>query len=107
PQPPHRRRGDRGSATVELALGAPVLLLVVAVIWQVGVWAIGDLAARNAANHALQTSRVLGGTASAGHADAAALLAQTGGWFIVDPVITVTRTPTRTTVTITGHARPV
>ena len=105
-----RRRGqrdDRGSAAVEFAIGAPLLLLIVALIWQVGVWAIGDLAARNAANHALQTSRVVGGTAPAGHSDAAALLAQNGGWFIVDPVVTVTRTPTVTTVTITGHARAV
>ena len=101
------RRDDCGSATVEFALGAPLLLLIVALIWQVGVWAIGDLAARNAANHALQTSRVVGGTAPAGHSDAAALLAQNGGWFVVDPVVTVTRTPTVTTVTITGHARAV
>lgn len=108
PQPLRRRqRGDRGSATVEFALGAPLLLLIVALIWQVGVWAIGDLAARNAANHALQTSRVVGGTPAAGHSDAAALLEQNGGWFIVDPVVTVTRTPTVTTVTITGHARAV
>lgn len=110
-QPQRQRRqrkpDDRGSATVEFALGAPLLLLIVALIWQVGVWAIGDLAARNAANHALQTSRVVGGTPGAGHTDAAALLEQNGGWFIVDPVVTVTRTPTVTTVTITGHARSV
>jgi len=100
-----RCRDDRGSAAVEFAIGAPLLLLVLMLAWQVGVWAIGDLAARNAANHALQTSRVVGGTQAAGHGDAAALLAQNGGWFVVDPVVTVTKTPTTTTVTITGRAR--
>jgi len=92
---------------VEFALGAPILLLIAALIWQAGVWAIGDFAARNAANHALQTTRVVGGTEQAGRDDAAALLRQNGGWFVDNPTITVIRTPTVTTVTIRGHARAI
>ena len=101
------RRADRGSAAVEFALGVPVLVGLLALIVQLGLWAIGDFAARSAANHALQTTRVVGGTLAAGHDAAAAVLANNGGWFIVDPTITVTRTPTTTTVTIRGHARPI
>src|SRR5438046_5013737 len=97
------RRGDRGSAAVEFALGAPILVLLVGLLVQIGLWAVGDFAARSAANHALQTTRVVGGTEAAGRDDAAALLRQSDGW-IIDPTVTVTRTPTVTTVTIRGHA---
>ena len=92
---------------MEFALGAPILMLLVGLLVQIGLWAIGDDAARNAANHALQTTRVIGGTEAAGREDAAALLQQNGGWFVDDPTITVTRTPTVTTVTIRGHARAI
>jgi hypothetical protein len=92
---------------VELALGAPILMLLVGLLVQIGLWAVGDFAARNAANHALQTTRVVGGTETAGRDDAAALLRQNGGWFVDTPTVTVTRTPTVTTVTIRGHARAI
>jgi Flp pilus assembly protein TadG len=106
--PARRGRGDdRGSAAVEFALGVPILIILLALAVQVGLWAIADLAARSAANHALQTTRVVGGTEAAGHDDAAALLAELGGRYVLDPTITVTRTPTTTTVTITGHARAI
>ena len=102
-----RRRDDRGSAAVEFALGVPILVILLALAVQVGLWAVGDLAARSAANHAVQTTRVVGGTEAAGQQDATALLAQLGGRHVVDPTITVTRTATTTTVTITGHARAI
>ncbi len=85
---------------MEFALGAPLLMLLVALLVQLGLWAVGDYAARAAANHALQTTRVVGGTEAAGRDDATTLLAQYGGDFIVDPTVTVTRTATVTTVTI-------
>ncbi len=100
-------RGERGSAAVEFALAAPLLVAILLLFVQVGFWAIGDCAARGAANHALQTTRVIGGSEAAGRSDAAALLTQFGGWFVQDPVITVTRSPTLTTVTIRGHARSI
>ena len=110
--PPHRRGrrgrdGDRGSAAVEFALGVPVLVLLLGLFVQLGLWAIGDFAARAAANHALQTTRVVGGTEAAGRQDATDLLGQLGGRFVDQPTITITRTPTLTTVTITGHARAI
>ena len=92
---------------MEFALGAPILVLLAGLLVQIGLWAVGDFDARSAANHALQTTRVVGGTEAAGRDDAAALLQQNGGWFVDDPTITVTRTPTLTTVTIRGHARAV
>jgi len=82
-------------------------MLLVGMLVQIGLWACGDFAARNAANHALQTTRVVGGTEAAGRDDAAALLRQNGGGFVDTPTITVTRTATVTTVTIRGHARAI
>lgn len=83
----------------------PVLVALLTLLTQLGLWALADLAARYAANHALQTTRVAGGTATAGHQDATAMLHHLGGRFVNDATITVTRTPTTTTVTIHAHAR--
>jgi Flp pilus assembly protein TadG len=98
------RRDDRGSVAVEFAIGAPILLGIVLILLQAFVWGMGHLAAHAAADHALQTSRVVGGTAAAGQDDAAALLSQLGGSFVDDPSVTVTRDAATTTVTIHGRA---
>jgi len=100
-----QRPAEQGSATVEFAIGLPMLVLLLAFAVQGGIWAIGNLSARQAATHAAQTARIIGGTAAAGHADATELLNQLPGDLITDPRITVTRTPTTTTVIITGTAK--
>jgi hypothetical protein len=60
--------------------------------------------AQAAANSAVQTTRVLNGSAEAGNADAATMLAQLSGNVLHDPQIAVTRTTTTATVRITGKA---
>ncbi|MEV6930858.1 TadE/TadG family type IV pilus assembly protein [Dactylosporangium sp. NPDC051485] len=103
----HRRHNDRGAVTVEFALAVPLLVFIVVVLTQVFMWGMGYLAAHAAADHAAQTTRVVGGTAAAGQTDAEDLLAGLGGDFIADRTVTVTRTAQTTTVRITGHARGV
>ncbi|MBG0569002.1 TadE/TadG family type IV pilus assembly protein [Actinoplanes aureus] len=98
-------RDDRGSSAVEFALGAPIVLSVVLLLLQMFAWGAGSLAAHAAADHAAQTTRVVGGSAAAGHADAAALLADLGGSFIDDPSVSVSRSAAVTTVTVRGHTR--
>jgi len=111
--PPARRRwararartsGDRGSVTGEMIVAWPLMILVFALGVQVGMWALGQLGAQHAANHALQSTRVLDGTAAAGRADATTILQQLAGAFIDEPTVTVTRTADTATVTIRGHA---
>jgi hypothetical protein len=111
--PPARRRwaqarartcGDRGSVTAEMILAWPLMILAFALGVQVAMWALGQLGAQHAANHALQTTRVLDGTAGAGRVDATTILQQLAGAFIDDPTVTVTRTADTATVTIAGHA---
>ncbi|WP_412738530.1 TadE family protein [Krasilnikovia sp. MM14-A1259] len=99
-----RMSGDRGSVTAEMVVAWPLLLLVFALGVQVGMWALGQLGAQHAANHALQTTRVLDGTATAGRGDATTILQQLAGAFIDDPTVTVTRSADTATVTIRGHA---
>jgi Flp pilus assembly protein TadG len=112
-RPRHRPRGafrdDRGSFTVEFAIGAPILIGILLLLLQMSFWGMGYLSAHAAADHALQTTRVIGGTAAAGQDDAAALLDQLGGPFIDNPSVTVTRGADTTTVTIhgTAHGLPV
>lgn len=94
---------------VEFALGAPIVLGILLLLLQMFAWGMGYLAAHAAADHALQTSRVVGGTAAAGTDDATALLNQLGGSFVDNPSVTVTRGPQTTSVTIhgTAHGLPI
>jgi Flp pilus assembly protein TadG len=98
-------RDDRGSSAVEFAIGAPILLSVVVLLLQMFAWGVGTLAAHAAADHAAQTTRVIGGSASAGQADATAMLADLGGPFVAGKSVSVSRGAAVTTVTIRGRAR--
>jgi Flp pilus assembly protein TadG len=103
------RRDDHGAVAVEFALAVPMLVLILLTLTQAFAWGMGQLAAQSAADHAAQTTRVVGGTAAAGHDDATQLLTQLGGRFIENPAVTVTRGATVTTVTIRGaaHGAPI
>ncbi|MCI4064028.1 pilus assembly protein [Micromonospora sp. R77] len=100
-----RRRlgGDRGSVTTEVVLYAPLLFLLVLVGVQFALWALAQLGVQHAANHALQTTRVSGGTAAAGRADATEVLRQVAGQVVVEPRVSVTRTADTATVAVAGR----
>lgn len=103
---PRRRRlaQDRGSVTVEMAGYTFLALFVLTLLVQVAVWAMADLSARSAANHALQTARVMDSTARAGQVDGHDLLAEINPKGISGVTVTVNRDADITTVTITGTA---
>lgn len=102
--PPGLRGDDRGSASVEWALGAAILMSILLLIAHAFTYSVARLAAQTAAGHAVQTARVTGGTPTAGTADATALLDQLHGGNFTARTITVQRTDEQTTVTITGTA---
>lgn len=76
---PTSRRGQSGSATTELVLLMPVVLLLVLLIVQFGLWLHARQVATAAAQEGLVAAQVETGTAAAGHDRAVAFLAQTGG----------------------------
>ena len=95
---------DRGSTTVEMVGYTAVMLAAVLVGVQAAAWGLGELACRYAANHALQVTRVQGGTAAAGQADASTVLGNVSGDLVTGPQITATRGAATANVTVTGHA---
>lgn len=105
PRGRRRRRGrDRGDTSVEIVLFAPLMFLVVLVLFQAGAVFWADLSARHAAQQGLQTARVHGATGPDGQAAAAALLEEINPQGLSDVDITVVREADTTTVTVTGTA---
>ncbi|GAB3147048.1 hypothetical protein GCM10027290_29730 [Micromonospora sonneratiae] len=100
----HRLAGDRGSVTTEMVLYTPLLMLLVLLGVQFATWGVAQLAVQHAANHALQTTRVEGGTVAAGQADANAILSQIAGSLVSNRQINVTRTADTATVHIRATA---
>jgi hypothetical protein len=103
-QPPRRLREDRGSTSVEMVGYTAVMLFALLVGVQAAMWGLAELACRYAANHALQTTRVEGGTAAAGQTDAATVLAQVNTNLVTDSTIQTSRGPGTATVTVKGRA---
>lgn len=101
------RRGDRGSATVEVTLAMPLLGLLLLLIVQFAFWAHATHVAQAAANQGVQTARAYGSTAGAGADDATALLDQMAGSVLVNRGVTANNTATTSTVTVTGKAAAV
>ena len=98
---------ERGDTSLEIALYAPLMLLAILVVVQAAAWGLADLAAGHAADHALQTARVDGATASDGQQAAADLLAEINSHGLTEVDIHVTRNADTTTVTLTGTAAQV
>lgn len=98
------RRADRGSATVELAVLAPALLLVVFTIVQVGLWSYARSLALGAAQEGLAAGRSFGSSADAGRERAEQFLAETAGDSLLDSAVTVRADPTSVHIEVTGRS---
>ena len=97
-----KRDGEQGSATTELVLLMPVMLLLVLLIVQFGLWLHARNVAVAAAQEGLLVAQVPDGTAERGRGRAASFLEETGGIRTVG--VTVDRTVTRVRVEVTGTA---
>jgi Flp pilus assembly protein TadG len=106
PAPWTKDTRDRGSATVELVIAVPALLLMVLTVVQFAVAAHARHVAQAVAAHAVDTTRRQGGTSAAGHRAGDALLAQLGPT-LTAASIDVHRGPDRATATVTGYAETV
>lgn len=99
-----RPRDERGSVTSEIVMYSPLLFLLLLLGVQFAVWGLAQLAVQHSANHALQVTRLFGGTESAGRADASTVLQQVGARLVHGQQITVDRTANTATVVISGKA---
>lgn len=94
--------GDEGSSTVEMAIWMPVLFVTIALAAQLAVWLYAQHAATAAATTVLDQARIRGGSAATATAAGRSQLA--GMRLLHHPQLTVVRSPTTATVTVTGTA---
>jgi Flp pilus assembly protein TadG len=95
------RRDDRGEIAANTAIFVLVILLLFVVL-QFGLWFYGREVAAAAAQHAVDAARVETGSSAMGAATANQYLAQVGG--LEDPSVTVTRTDTSVTAVVSGQS---
>ena len=97
-------RRDRGSVTLEISILAPVLLLVVFTIIQVGLWSFARSLALGAAQEGVAAGRAYGAPAAAARERAQSFLAASAGDSLVDGSVTSTASPAVLRVEVTGRA---
>lgn len=96
-------RCQRGSATAQVVIATPALLLVVMLVFQFALWQHATHVASTAAQRGARSAQVERGSAPAGRAAARAVLAGPGSGIIRSPDIRVARTADRTRVVVTGQ----
>lgn len=94
------RHSDRGAAATELAVLMPVLILLVLLPVQVGLWWHAKQAAETAAEEALDAAQVATATSADGHAGAHAILGEAGN--LRNVTVDVNRSADTVIVTVNG-----
>jgi Flp pilus assembly protein TadG len=95
-----RRPGERGVTSAELVVVTPVLLLLILLIVQVGLYFHASHIALAAAEEGTRAARTRIGTAAAGQARARRFVAALGDGLLLSPVVTATRSPTTARVEV-------
>lgn len=98
------RGNERGSATAELVIATPLLLLLILGIVQFALWEHATHVAQSTAQQGLAAGRIQGGSDQAATAEAKSVLSQLGSGVLVDPKVSATRGAVTTTVVVTGKA---
>ncbi len=99
-----RLAGDRGSAATEAVLITPVLLFLILIVIQFGLWYHAQHVAQAAAQEGVRMARAEGSTAQAGEDRAQAFLLTAGPSIITQPVVTANRDADTASVTVDGDA---
>lgn len=97
-----RGRSDRGASAIETAILIPVLLGLLFLIIQAGLFYHARNVASSAAQVAVQRASVLHGTAADGQAAAAGYVQDTAGGVLLSPTVTVDRGATQVRAVVTG-----
>lgn len=103
-----RRRRPRfpedGVAATEAVLLTPILLFLVLLVVQFGLWYHAEHVVHAAASEGVRAARAEASTAEAGRARAIEFLAATGPSLVRDPVVSATLDGERAVVSVSGHA---
>lgn len=92
---------DRGSSTVEFVICAAVMVLLLLMVVQIGVYYHTRAVAQTAARHGLDHVRTIDGSTGAGIGAANEFLAQSGNG-LHDPNVTASRTIETSSVSVSG-----
>ena len=95
-----RRQG--GQATIQTAILLPLVLLLIIGCVQATLWFAGRQVAIAAASEGARVTAAEGGTTQTGQAAAVQFAGTTGRGFLLVPHVSVARTETTATVTVTG-----
>ena len=101
---PRRLRSERGDATTEVVLVTPVLLFLIAVVIQFGLWYHASHVAQAAAAEGVRAARADGASALAGEARARDFLDQLGPTIVVGSNVVASRDARIARVEVKGHA---
>jgi Flp pilus assembly protein TadG len=102
-----RRPGERGVTSVELVVITPVLLSLILLVVQVGLYFHASHIALAAAEEGARSARSLHGSAATGEARANRFVNALGGGLIRAPVVTASRGPTTARVEVRGQVATV
>jgi Flp pilus assembly protein TadG len=95
-----RRSGEQGVTSAELVIVTPVLLLLILLIVQVGLYFHASHIALAAAEEGARAARTRLGTAAAGQARARRFVSSLGSGLLLSPVVTASRGPTTARVEV-------
>jgi Flp pilus assembly protein TadG len=101
--PDHSQPGERGLASVELVVVTPVLLSLILLVVQVGLYFHASHVALAAAEEGARSARALHGSAAAGQARARRFVDDLGNGLIRTPVVTASRSQTTARVEVRGQ----
>ena len=101
------RRDNVGSGTVEVVLTVPVLLTVLMLIVQLGLYWHATHVAQAAAQEGVRTARMLDGTAATGEARTRGFLTHAAPSLLKDVTVTASRNPDHATVRVHGTVEAV
>lgn len=95
------RTQDRGSTAIEMAIITPVLILMIFSIIQAGLWYHARSVATSAAQVAVSAARTYDGSAWTGQTAGLSYIASVDG--LDSPGVSVSRSGTQATATVTGN----
>ncbi len=99
-----RGLGESGEATTEAVLVVPVLMLLIMLVLQFGLWYHAEHVAQAAAQEGVRAARVEGGTAERGRQRTEDFLSRAGREIVTGRTVNATRNPDTASVRVRGRA---